>query len=85
MSSDILLFVVRKTGGKSRDILFTGKAGKGYQGAVSIRHIEVPEAEARLEQALELLLAAVPFSNETTPTDDMVRENHNRDSNGQDG
>ncbi len=85
MSSGILLFVVRKAGGKSRDILSTGKPGKGYQGAVSIRHIEVPEAKARLEQALALLLAAMPFSNETTPTDDMVRKNHNRDSNRQDG
>ncbi len=66
--------MVRKTGAKSL------KAGRGYQGSVSIRHVEVLEAQSRLEQALELLLAPVSFSDETIPDTDMVPVNHNQDS-----
>ena len=64
----ILVFVVRKPGATSKQgLLLTGKVAEGSQNTVLIRHVTVPEAELRLEKALELLLAGALSSDETIP------------------
>ncbi len=68
MAFAILVFVVRKTGtGATQGLRLTGKVGEGSQNTVLIRHVTVPEAELRLEKALELLLAGALASDETIP------------------
>lgn len=66
MAFAILVFVVRKPGTASKQgLLPTGKVGEGSQNTVLVRHVTVPEAELRLEKALELLLAGVLSSDKT--------------------
>lgn len=61
-----------------------GKPREVTPSKVSLRHIAVPDAELRLEQALELLLAGTLFPGETI-TDKDLWGDENRDGSAPDG
>ena len=87
MAFAILVFVVRKPGAVSKQgLLLTGKVEEGSQNTVLIRHVTVPEAELRLEKALELLLARALASDETIPDRRPGAEgNHGQENPASDG
>ena len=87
MAFAILVFVVRKPGAASKQgLLLTGKVEEESQNTVLIRHVTVPEAELRLEKALELLLAGALASDETIPDRRPGAEgNHGQEDPASDG
>jgi hypothetical protein len=64
---------------EKRDLL-KGRRGEITRSTVSLRHVDVPNAELRLEQALELLLAGTLFPGETVIGEDLRRDRNVGDS-----
>ena len=60
--------------------LLKGRRGEITRSTVSLRHVDVPDAELRLEQALELLLAGTLFPGETVIGEDLLRDRNVGDS-----
>lgn len=56
----------RKRGPGSKQDFLKERPGEATQNTVSLRHVNVPDAELRLEQALEVLLEG------TSPLDEIV-------------
>ena len=69
----------RRLDGGKRDLL-KGRRGEITRSTVSLRHVDVPDAELRLEQALELLLAGTLFPGETVIGEDLRRDRNVGDS-----
>jgi len=73
----------RRLDREKRDLL-KGRRGEITRSTVSLRHVDVPNAELRLEQALELLLAGTLFPGETIADKDLWGD-ENRDGSAPDG
>ncbi|MQY81684.1 MAG: hypothetical protein GH158_05570 [Dehalococcoidia bacterium] len=69
----------RRLDREKRDLL-KGRRGEITRSTVSLRHVDVPNAELRLEQALELLLAGTLFPGETVIGEDLRRDRNVGDS-----
>jgi hypothetical protein len=50
-----------------------------------VRFVAVPDAELRLERALDILLAGDPFADAVVPTDDLNLEKENREDSANNG
>jgi len=69
--------------GRKRDFL-KGRPGEITRNAVSLRYVDVPDAELRLEQALELLLSGTLSQGEIIAGQD-IRGDQNGDDSDADG